>query len=98
MPIYEYECKACGHRLEAFQKMSEDPLKACPDCHKDELQKLVSAAGFQLKGSGWYVTDYSNKGNKDGKKDKKSNKENESTTPVKKDKADTSSSSGTTDK
>lgn len=61
MPIYEYQCGACGHRTEAFQKISEEPLKNCPECHKDELQKLVSAAGFQLKGGGWYVTDYSNK-------------------------------------
>lgn len=58
MPIYEYQCNACGHQLEAFQKMSEDPLVDCPECHKNQLQKLISAAGFQLKGSGWYVTDY----------------------------------------
>jgi putative FmdB family regulatory protein len=62
MPIYEYECTACGHQLEALQKMSEDPLKDCPKCNQPTLNKLVSAAGFQLKGSGWYVTDYSNKG------------------------------------
>lgn len=62
MPIYEYECTACGHQLEALQKMSEDPLKDCPKCNQPKLNKLVSAAGFQLKGSGWYVTDYSNKG------------------------------------
>lgn len=62
MPIYEYQCTACGHQLEALQKMSEDPLKDCPKCNQPALSKLVSAAGFQLKGSGWYVTDYSNKG------------------------------------
>lgn len=62
MPIYEYQCTACGHQLEALQKMSEDPLKDCPKCTQPALSKLVSAAGFQLKGSGWYVTDYSNKG------------------------------------
>ena len=64
MPIYEYECKACGHRLEALQKMSDDPLTECPECHKAELKKLVSAAGFRLKGSGWYETDFKGGGNK----------------------------------
>ncbi|WP_285763845.1 FmdB family zinc ribbon protein [Biformimicrobium ophioploci] len=58
MPIYEYECKACGHRLEALQRMSDAPLKDCPSCDKPELGKLVSAAGFRLKGGGWYETDF----------------------------------------
>jgi len=62
MPTYEYQCTACGHQLEAFQKMSDAPLTDCPECQKPALTKLVSAAGFQLKGSGWYVTDYSAKG------------------------------------
>lgn len=61
MPIYEYECNACGHRLESFEKMNEAPLTTCPECHKPKLQKLVSAAGFQLKGTGWYATDFRNK-------------------------------------
>ena len=64
MPIYEYQCEACGHRLEAMQKMSEDPLRDCPACGKPALQKLISAAGFQLKGSGWYVTDFKDGGKK----------------------------------
>ena len=59
MPIYEYQCNACGHKMEAFQKISEAPLLTCPECKKDKLDKLISAAGFQLKGSGWYKTDYS---------------------------------------
>ena len=58
MPIYEYRCGACGHELEALQKLSEAPLVACPSCHADSLVKQVSAAGFQLKGSGWYATDF----------------------------------------
>src|SRR5690242_4652823 len=62
MPIYEYQCGACGHRLEAIQKMTETPLTDCPICHKNTLQKLVSAAGFQLKGTGWYATDFRDKG------------------------------------
>lgn len=63
MPIYEYQCKACGHRLEAIQKISDDPLQDCPQCHKPELKKLISAAGFRLKGGGWYETDFKS-GNK----------------------------------
>ena len=58
MPIYEYECKQCSHKMEALQKMSDDPLRDCPECGKAELKKLVSAAGFRLKGAGWYETDF----------------------------------------
>ncbi len=58
MPIYEYECKSCGHRHEALQKISDEPLTDCPECHKPELKKLISAAGFRLKGGGWYETDF----------------------------------------
>ena len=64
MPIYEYRCGACGHELEALQKLSESPLTECPACGKARLAKLVSAAGFQLKGSGWYATDFRNSGAK----------------------------------
>lgn len=58
MPIYEYKCEACGHHLEALQKLNEAPLSQCPECGKLALQKLISAAGFRLKGSGWYETDF----------------------------------------
>jgi len=93
MPIYEYECKACGHRLEAIQKISDEPLKDCPECQKPELKKLISAAGFRLKGGGWYETDF-----------KSSNKKNlaqsdaskESKPADKKDKKSTDSTSSTT--
>lgn len=61
MPIYEYKCTACDHRLEKLQRMSDDPLKDCPECEKPELTKLVSAAGFRLTGTGWYETDFKNK-------------------------------------
>jgi putative FmdB family regulatory protein len=64
MPIYEYRCAACGHELEMLQKLSEAPLVDCPACGKGALTKLVSAAGFQLKGSGWYATDFKNSGRK----------------------------------
>ncbi|AVI63433.1 FmdB family zinc ribbon protein [Halomonas sp. GFAJ-1] len=58
MPIYEYECKACGHRMEKLQKISADPLKECPACQRNGLERLVSAAGFRLAGGGWYETDF----------------------------------------
>jgi putative FmdB family regulatory protein len=61
MPIYEYACKDCNHELEALQKMNDEPLKTCPECGKDSLNKQISAAGFRLKGSGWYETDFKNK-------------------------------------
>ena len=64
MPIYEYECKECGHQLESIQKMNDPHLVDCPKCLKPALRKLVSAAGFQLKGGGWYVTDFRDKGKK----------------------------------
>ncbi|MDZ7751477.1 MAG: zinc ribbon domain-containing protein [Gammaproteobacteria bacterium] len=66
MPIYEYRCDKCGHEMEAIQKMSDDPLIECPACGEAALRKLVSAAGFHLKGSGWYVTDFRDKGKKPG--------------------------------
>jgi len=64
MPIYGYRCGACGQEHEALQKVSEPPLKVCPACGKPKLKKLLSAAGFQLKGSGWYATDFKTTGKK----------------------------------
>jgi len=58
MPIYAYRCAACGFAKDALQKMSDAPLTVCPSCGKPEFKKQVTAAGFQLKGSGWYVTDF----------------------------------------
>ena len=58
MPIYEYRCAACGFQKEYLQKMSDAPLTDCPECGKASLGKMVTAAGFHLKGSGWYVTDF----------------------------------------
>jgi putative FmdB family regulatory protein len=64
MPIYEYQCQKCGHELEVMQRMSDPLLKDCPACGEASLKKLVSAAAFQLKGTGWYVTDFKDKGKK----------------------------------
>lgn len=58
MPIYEYQCQACGDEHEAIQKMSAEPLITCPACSEPELKKKISAAGFRLKGAGWYETDF----------------------------------------
>jgi putative FmdB family regulatory protein len=66
MPFYEYQCKNCGHDLEAMQKISEPPLKKCPHCGKPQLQRLMSAPVFRLKGAGWYETDF--KGDKDNQR------------------------------
>jgi putative FmdB family regulatory protein len=64
MPIYEYRCDACGHELEAIQKISDAPLSDCPECKQASLKKLLSAAGFRLKGGGWYETDFKKGGKK----------------------------------
>ncbi|CAB3693375.1 FmdB family zinc ribbon protein [Trinickia soli] len=58
MPIYAYRCESCGFQKDVLQKMSDAPLTQCPQCEKDSFRKQVTAAGFQLKGSGWYVTDF----------------------------------------
>ncbi|MBN2887032.1 MAG: zinc ribbon domain-containing protein [Chromatiaceae bacterium] len=64
MPIYEYRCDSCGHELEAMQKISDAPLTDCPACGEPALKKLISAAGFRLKGGGWYETDFKKSGDK----------------------------------
>jgi len=79
MPIYEYRCAACGHYLDALQKMSEAPLRKCPECGKSQLRRLVSAPQFRLKGSGWYETDF--KG--DGEKKRNLVEKGEASEPVK---------------
>ena len=58
MPIYEYRCDNCGHEVEVLQKINESPLVTCPKCTTDGLKKKISAAGFRLKGGGWYETDF----------------------------------------
>lgn len=95
MPIYEYQCRKCGHRLETMQRYSDPPLTECPEC-AGALKKLISAPAFQFKGSGWYVTDYAGKkGEKkgdgaDGKDDGKADSRGEG-------KADGAESKGSSD-
>lgn len=95
MPIYEYACKQCGHTFDALQKMSDEPLRDCPDCGEPELRKLVSAPNFRLKGGGWYETDFKtdNKRNlvdgaaKSDAKDDKAGKDDKGAKDAKPDKA-----------
>ena len=62
MPIYEYRCGKCEHEFEVWQKMSDPPIKVCPKCHAHKVEKQISLTSFQLKGSGWYATDYGKTG------------------------------------
>lgn len=63
MPIYEYQCTNCHHHFDLMQKISDEPVTQCPECGNNTVIKLISAAGFQLKGTGWYATDFKNKSN-----------------------------------
>jgi putative FmdB family regulatory protein len=88
MPLYEYECKKCGHRFEKIQKFSDKPVKKCPECG-GRVEQTISAPAVQFKGSGWYVTDYAKKssatasssdsGSKDSKESKETKKEDKKT-------------------
>lgn len=86
MPIYEYECTSCHHHFDVIQKFSDAPITQCPACSKESVTKLMSAAGFQLKGTGWYVTDF-----KDKKNPETSNKESKKQTTSASDSKTTSS-------
>jgi len=72
MPIYEYQCLACGHEMEKLQKLADAPLVDCPNCQQPALKKKISAAGFRLKGTGWYETDFKNKSSKSPKPESQS--------------------------
>jgi putative FmdB family regulatory protein len=86
MPLYEYQCKKCGHRFEKILKFSDKPVKKCPECG-GPVEQTISAPAVQFKGSGWYVTDYAKKssapssesGSKDSKESKKDEKKSETT-------------------
>jgi putative FmdB family regulatory protein len=71
MPIYEYQCTGCHHAFDLIQKMSDEPVKQCPLCSELTAVRLVSAPQFQLKGTGWYATDFKNKGQTESKADTK---------------------------
>ena len=85
MPIYEYRCEECGFQEEYLQKVSEPPLTVCPSCGKAGFRKKLSAAGFQLKGSGWYATDFKSSGAKPAEKkpEAKAETKTEATTEAK---------------
>ena len=68
MPLYEYRCSSCGHQQEFLQKWSDAPITLCTSCGKESFQKMLTAAGFQLKGSGWYATDFKTAGKKPAEK------------------------------
>jgi putative FmdB family regulatory protein len=78
MPLYEYECSACGHRFERIQKFSDPPVEECPNCGKKNVQKLMSSPAIQFKGSGWYITDYARASKESGKESKESKESRES--------------------
>ncbi len=82
MPIYAYKCSSCGHAEDTLQKLSAAPLTTCPACHQETYVKQVTAAGFQLKGSGWYVTDFRNNGGSAGASAVKDAKSGDSATGV----------------
>ncbi len=79
MPIYEYQCTNCHHQFDLMQKISDEPIKQCPECHKNTVTKLISAAGFQLKGTGWYASDFKNKGTTASSTDNATKKEDKTT-------------------
>lgn len=95
VPIYEYQCNACGETFEVFLNASDKPVKKCEYCKSTKIQKLISNCSFQLKGTGWYATDYANKDKNSAGKTKKKDDEKGSTET--KAAADTSSSSKTSD-
>ena len=94
MPIYEYLCKSCEHKMEALQKMSDEPLVNCPNCFKAELKKQISAARFRLSGTGWYETDFKSGKKKNISGDQSSDSDS-STVSSKSEKSGTDKSSAT---
>jgi putative FmdB family regulatory protein len=95
MPFYEYQCGNCGHSLEAMQKVSDPALRKCPSCGKSQLQKLMSAPVFRLKGGGWYETDF--KSDKDNQRNLADRPEADAPKDEKKEKADAAPKEGAAD-
>ena len=96
MPIYEYECQKCG-TFEATQRITENPLSKCPTC-KGKVKKLISNTSFQLKGTGWYITDYARKGKDASKENGSSSSSSESKSETKEAKSETKESKTETKK
>lgn len=95
MPFYEYQCSKCGHEEEVLQKVSDKPLKKCPECGKNTMKKMVSAAAFRLKGGGWYETDFKSGSKKNvacDDKGKPESKDSKKAAPKKKSSGDSSKS------
>jgi putative FmdB family regulatory protein len=95
VPIYEYECKSCHHHFDLMQKIADPPAKQCPQCLEEAVVRLISAAGFQLKGTGWYATDFKNKGKSEPKKEE-TNKEKSTDSSAKTSDQKTSDTTATT--
>jgi putative FmdB family regulatory protein len=94
MPLYEYQCEACGERFEAIRKFSDPPLEVCEKCGKGPVQRLVSSPAFQFKGSGWYITDYAKKGSNSSS----DTGTKETASPAKPESGSSDTSSGSTEK
>ena|SRR5687767_4505798 len=82
MPIYEYRCAECGAQKEVLQRINDAPLTVCAECGKRAMKKMVTAAGFQLKGTGWYATDFKNKSTKPAAKGDRAEKSDKSDKPA----------------
>ena len=89
MPIYEYRCSSCGFQKEFLQKLTDPVMTVCPECHRQTFSKMLTAAGFQLKGSGWYATDFRNSGTKPAAKPESKDKSETAAKPETKDKSGT---------
>ncbi|MBA2652226.1 MAG: zinc ribbon domain-containing protein [Tatlockia sp.] len=98
MPIYEYECKNCHHHFDLMQKIGEAAAKQCPKCLEETAIRLISAAGFQLKGSGWYATDFKTKSKPESKKEEGSNEKTTDTETKTTDKKASDASTNTSSK
>jgi len=94
MPIYAYKCGSCGHAKDVLQKVSDAPLTACPACGAESFSKQITAAGFQLKGSGWYVTDFRNNGSSTSSKPKETDAKSTDTSSGDSKPAESSSTKG----
>ena len=97
MPLYEYQCKKCGHKFERIQRFSDPLVKKCPECG-GKVEQVLSAPAVQFKGSGWYVTDYAKKGSSGSKGESKSNSDGKSDSGKKETKTKTESTSKSAEK